>query len=159
MVGSLVVVKKTGKIEDVIQQQQHHQDQVGAQRKERNAYAWGHFEWGEMVGNHLLFGQIVQWMDNQKMIPLEIRFSGGSWFIGLHKRGLCFRIGCMIIVSAHELSGGEKLRQQDLRGEDERQNEQDNDDCPVDDIIPSLIDPAVAQHRMVIEQELQENDR
>ncbi len=53
---------------------------------------------------------------------------------------------------------GEEVGEQDLRGQHERESEEDDDDGPVDPVVPGTVYPAVAEEGAVVEQELEEDD-
>ena len=52
----------------------------------------------------------------------------------------------------------EEVGEEDLCGEDEREGEEDDDDGPVDPVVPGAVDPAVAEQGAVVEEKLKEDD-
>src|SRR5215469_7569184 len=63
-----VAPKRSGQVHDVIQHQEHHQQQVSTQCHQRNLYAGGHRHRPERGSVDLLFRHIVQRMDHHEVI-------------------------------------------------------------------------------------------
>jgi len=61
-------------IDHMIDQQQHHDDQVGTQGEKGPSNGPSHLQWRQMIRLHFFFREIIQRMDNVKEIIVRLIF-------------------------------------------------------------------------------------
>src|ERR1035437_1570160 len=63
-----------------------------------------------------------------------------------------------MVAMGHLALSIKKIREHHLRGQEQRQGKENDDDRPVDPVVPWAVDPAVTKQCVIVEKKLKEDD-